>query len=183
MRLAGYYKGNIDGIIGLQSMAAMQQWDFDEQQAKNEYGTFDDRTEGNLSTLLPVAQKHARKWLQNVMVWAKNNGLKVQIIGGTRTYAEQDALYAQGRTKKGAKITNAKGGYSLHNFAVAFDLGVFQGGKYLESDTQYKKLYQACGAPNGFEWGGNWKSIVDTPHYQYAAFGSSASAIRAKFLA
>lgn len=69
-------------------MAAMQQWDFEEQAAKNEYGTFDDRTESNLSTLLPIAQKHARKWLQSVMVWAAKNGLKVQIIGGTRTYAE-----------------------------------------------------------------------------------------------
>lgn len=183
MRLAGYYHGSIDGIIGVQSMAAMQQWDFDEQQAKNEYGTFDERTESNLSTLLPVAQKHARKWLNSVMVWAAKNGLVVKIICGTRTYAEQDALYAQGRTKKGAKITNAKGGYSLHNFCVAFDLGIFQAGKYLESDTQYKKLYQACGAPDKFTWGGNWKSIVDTPHYQYNAFGESASAIRAKFLA
>lgn len=183
LRLAGYYKGNIDGIIGVQSLGAIQQWDFDEQAAKNEYGTFDDRTEGNLSTLLPVAQKHARKWLNSVMAWAAKNGLVVKIIGGTRTYAEQDALYAQGRTTKGQKVTNAKGGYSLHNHAIAFDIGIFQNGKYLESDTQYKKLYQACGAPDCFEWGGNWKSIVDTPHYQYNAFGSSASAIRAKFLA
>ncbi len=29
-----------------------------------------------------------------------------------RTFAEQDALYAQGRSKPGAKVTNAKGGQS-----------------------------------------------------------------------
>lgn len=162
----------------------MQQWDFDEQAAKNEYGTFDSRTEGNLTTLLPIAQRYARKWLRDsVLPWAAKNGLTVKIIGGTRTYAEQDALYAQGRTVKGQKITNARGGYSLHNHAIAFDIGIFQGSKYLESDTQYRALYKACGAPDKFSWGGNWKSIVDTPHYQYNAFGESASAIRAKFLA
>lgn len=36
-----------------------------------------------------------------------------------RTFAEQDALYAQGRTKPGAKVTNAKGGQSYHNYGLA----------------------------------------------------------------
>jgi hypothetical protein len=36
-----------------------------------------------------------------------------------RTIAEQDALYAQGRTKPGKKVTNAKGGQSYHNFGLA----------------------------------------------------------------
>lgn len=161
----------------------MAAWDADAEQAAVDYGTFDSRTESNLATLLPIAQRYARKWLANVMVWAESKGLAVKIIGGTRTYAEQDALYAQGRTKGGARVTNARGGYSLHNFAIAFDVGIFDGSKYLEADTQYKKLYMACGAPYAFEWGGNWQSIVDTPHYQYNAFGSSASVIRAKFLA
>lgn len=42
----------------------------------------------------------------------------------TRTYCsveEQDELYAQGRTKPGKVVTNAKGGESAHNFRLAFD--------------------------------------------------------------
>lgn len=111
-----------------------------------------------------------------VLPWAEKQGVVVKIICGTRTYAEQDALY-----NKRPKVTNARGGYSYHNFGVAIDLGIFSGSKYEEGDRLYRALYNACGAPEGFEWGGNWRSIVDCPHYQYAAYGSSVSSIRAKF--
>jgi peptidoglycan L-alanyl-D-glutamate endopeptidase CwlK len=40
---------------------------------------------------------------------------------GYRTYGEQDALYAKGRTVPGAWATNAKGGQSSHNFGIAID--------------------------------------------------------------
>lgn len=50
---------------------------------------------------------------------------------GLRTYEEQNALYAQGRTAPGNKVTNAKGGFSNHNFGIAFDIGIFEGAKYL----------------------------------------------------
>lgn len=111
-----------------------------------------------------------------VLPWAKAQGVVVKIICGTRTYAEQDALY-----NKRPKVTNARGGYSYHNFGLCIDIGIFSNGKYEEGDKLYKALYNACGAPDQFEWGGNWKSIVDTPHYQYKAYGSSVSTIRSKF--
>lgn len=38
-----------------------------------------------------------------------------------RTFEEQDALYAQGRTKPGPKVTDAKGGQSYHNYGLAVD--------------------------------------------------------------
>lgn len=40
---------------------------------------------------------------------------------GFRTVEEQDELYAQGRTKPGLKVTNARGGQSQHNFGLAID--------------------------------------------------------------
>lgn len=181
LNLAGYNAGKVDGVIGAKTLAAIAAWEAAEQEAIRQYGKYDDRTESNLSTLIPAAQKAARQWLQKVMAWANENGLKVQIICGTRTYAEQDALYAQGRTTRGQKVTNARGGYSLHNFGLAFDLGIFRGGKYLESDSEYRRLHTECGHPQGYTWGGNWKSIVDCPHYQYAAYGDAVSTIRSKF--
>ena len=40
---------------------------------------------------------------------------------GIRTFAEQDAEYAKGRTVKGGIVTNAKGGESPHEYGCAND--------------------------------------------------------------
>lgn len=40
---------------------------------------------------------------------------------GTRTMAEQAALYFQGRTAPGKIVTNARPGMSLHNYGIAVD--------------------------------------------------------------
>ena len=49
-------------------------------------------------------------------------GVEVRIVQGLRTIDEQNALYAQGRTKPGKKVTNAKGGQSYHNYGLAVDI-------------------------------------------------------------
>jgi peptidoglycan L-alanyl-D-glutamate endopeptidase CwlK len=40
---------------------------------------------------------------------------------GYDTYGAQMALWAQGRTKPGPRVTKAKGGQSAHNFGIAID--------------------------------------------------------------
>jgi len=94
-------------------------------------------------------------------------GVTIKIISGLRTYEEQDTLYAQGRTINKDKdiVTNAKGGQSNHNFGIAFDIGVFEGTKYLKDSPKYKTV-GILGVELGLEWGGNWKTIVDQPHFQ-----------------
>jgi peptidoglycan LD-endopeptidase CwlK len=121
----------------------------------------DDRSERNIATLLPEVQPIARALVQK----AASNGIAIKIISGHRTYAEQDALYAQGRTTPGEKVTNARGGYSNHNFGIAFDIGVFSGTTYLPESPKYKAV-GVLGMDLGLEWGGNWTSIVDQPHFQ-----------------
>ncbi len=66
--------------------------------------------------------------------------ITINIISGLRSYEEQDALYAQGRTAPGNKVTNARGGYSNHNFGIAFDIGVFSGNRYLPDSPKYKAV-------------------------------------------
>lgn len=44
---------------------------------------------------------------------------EVRIVQALRTIEEQNELYAQGRTKAGKKVTNAKGGQSYHNYGLA----------------------------------------------------------------
>lgn len=121
----------------------------------------DPRSEGHIATLLPEVQPLARALVQK----AAQHDIRIRVISGTRSYAEQDALYAQGRTAPGSKVTNARGGHSNHNFGIAFDIGVFEGNKYLGESVKYKAV-GALGMELGLEWGGNWKTIVDEPHFQ-----------------
>lgn len=182
LKLAGYYVGHIDGIRGVLQEAAENKWLHEEYMAKEEFGTFDDRSEQNIATLLPAAQRVARCWLKQAKEEASKLGYEVRIIGGTRTYAEQDALYAQGRSKKGAKVTNARGGYSWHNFGLAFDFGLFsEDGKTYFGESEYYKILGklALSIPNT-TWGGTWKNPVDEPHIQLDMF-SSVSKAREKF--
>ena len=119
------------------------------------------RSERAIATLLA----HVRPYARALYFKARDNGITINIISGTRTYAEQDALYAQGRTTAGAIVTNARGGYSNHNFGIAFDIGVFNGNRYMPESPVYKAV-GALGMELGLDWGGNWKSIVDQPHFE-----------------
>jgi peptidoglycan LD-endopeptidase CwlK len=77
------------------------------EQIKHTLGTFDDRTEANIKSLIPAAQRKAREFMKVASTFS----LTCRIISGTRTYAEQDELYKIGRTiqKNHPKVTNAKG--------------------------------------------------------------------------
>lgn len=126
--------------------------------------TFDKRTEGNIATLLPKAQEKARSFMSAILPVLGEKGCTAKIISGTRSYDEQDALYAKGRTSSGPKVTNARGGYSWHNWGCAFDIGIFRGEKYLEESPIYREI-APIGEGVGLEWGGRWK-FQDEPHYQ-----------------
>ena len=121
----------------------------------------DERSERVIATLLPEVRPIARTLVQK----AAANGIEIKVISGHRSYAEQDALYAKGRTAPGPKVTNARGGFSNHNFGIAFDIGVFSGSRYLGVSPKYKAV-GVLGQDLGLEWGGNWTSFVDEPHFQ-----------------
>lgn len=183
LNFAGYDCGKIDGIRGFRTNKAIERWLLDADTHKKKYGSLDERSEKNLATLIPFLQRDIRRWFkEKVEPWMQKNNVVVKIICGTRTYAEQDALYAKGRTAPGPKVTNAKGGYSLHNFSVAFDVGIFSAsGKYFEDDAWYKKLVVECGCPDEHLNGGDWKSLKDYPHYQWDKYGSTSKKIREIF--
>jgi len=121
----------------------------------------DDRSEKVIATLLPEVQPHARA----LVTKAAQHGITIKVISGLRTYEEQNDLYAQGRTEPGRIVTKARGGFSNHNFGIEFDIGVFEGTKYLDESPKYKAV-GVLGMDLGLEWGGNWKTIVDQPHFQ-----------------
>lgn len=126
---------------------------------------FDERTEKNLATLHPRAMAQARTFMAAALPTMQDRGVVVKIISGTRSYQEQDALYAKGRVTAGPRVTNAQGGYSNHNFGIAWDIGLFREGKYLERSPLYRECGE-IGKSLGLEWGGDWKSFPDEPHFQ-----------------
>lgn len=97
-----------------------------------------------------------------------------------RTFAEQDVLYAQGRTKPGKIVTNAKGGQSYHNYGLALDIvllidndgdGKFETASWDEKgdyDSDRKSDWMEIVAifkRYGWEAGIDWH-FRDAPHFQ-----------------
>lgn len=121
---------------------------------------FDDRSERVLNSLEPELREKTRR----ILAKAQKEGYDVRAISGERTCEEQNRLYAQGRTTSGNIVTNAKCGFSLHNYRKAVDLGFFKDGKYWQ-DAPYH-LIGEWGKAEGLEWGGDWKTLNDPPHLQ-----------------
>ncbi len=127
----------------------------------------------------PRLQKLADELIQK----CADQGLKIKIGETFRTVAEQDALYAQGRTKPGNKVTNARGASysSFHQWGTAFDIYRADGkGAYYDADGFFSHV-GAIGVSLGLEWGGSWTSIKDKPHFQLPDWGSSTKKIKALY--
>jgi hypothetical protein len=95
-----------------------------------------------------------------------------RVAQGLRTYAEQDALYAQGRTAPGVVVTRARAGFSNHNFGCAVDCYPFVQGQdgaldWDQNSAQFRVMVEAL-QDQGLVWGGTWVSMPDAPHFQLA---------------
>ncbi|WP_052098312.1 M15 family metallopeptidase [Paenibacillus stellifer] len=141
------------------------------------------KSAAHLSGLQPVIKDAATALIE----FAYAHGVPIMITQGLRTIAEQDSLYAQGRTKPGQIVTNAKGGYSYHNFGVAIDFALLLPDGSVSWDT--KRDGDGDGVADwsevvadakrlGWEWGGDWTSFKDLPHFQMD-FGLSTADYRA----
>ncbi|SHG27338.1 M15 family metallopeptidase [Flavobacterium johnsoniae] len=104
---------------------------------------------------------------------------KVRITQGLRTFAEQDMLYAAGRTKPGNVVTNAKGGQSIHNYGFAVDICLIIDGKTASWDVKAdwdgdkKADFMECVEifkKHGWNWGGDWKTFKDLPHFDKTGY-------------
>ncbi|MDX7951838.1 M15 family metallopeptidase [Lichenihabitans sp. Uapishka_5] len=168
--IAGHYKGPMDGKWSHAVDEAEQSLNDEYEKIKVRLGSFDPRSETNIATLLPKAQQKCREFM-NV---AAKLPFQHKILSGTRTYGEQNELYAKGRTTKGPIVTHAKGGRSNHNFGIAWDVGIFDHAVYNTGDTHEQSLvYTQLAASiknsvEGLEWGGDWHSFKDQPHFQLA---------------
>lgn len=87
-----------------------------------------------------------------------------------RSNEEQDELYAQGRTRPGNIVTNAKAGQSAHNTnpAQAFDIAFKNSDGTLNWDTKLFMLFAEIihTIDSKIICGANWHSIKDYPHFE-----------------
>ena len=131
----------------------------------------------DLQTKIALLQKECKK-----------QGITIGIGECLRIKAEQDALYAQGRTKPGKIVTKAKGStYSyMHQWGVAFDFylkmdvdkdGSTSDDAFNNSTGLFNKVGK-IGQSIGLEWGGSWKSIKDLPHFQLPNWGSTPTKLK-----
>ena len=92
-------------------------------------------------------------------------GIPVRVIMTLRTPAEQDRLYALGRTAPGRIVTNARGHQSYHCWAVAADiapLSVLSDRNWAPEANEWKvmaHLAEQCGLEHTVK--------NDLPHWDY----------------
>ena len=150
--------------------------------ANTNLAILDERSAKNVATLHNKVQEIFRNWIAECQILAKAHGYEYKAISGNRTWEEQAKIYAQGRTAPGKIVTNAKPGFSNHNYGIAVDMGVFKEGKYLdgskpsEAEAFHRKAAQIAEKYN-IEWGGSWKSFKDYPHFEYRT-GKTLSQLR-----
>lgn len=109
-----------------------------------------------------------------------------------RTFAEQDKLFAQGRTAPGKIVTRARGGQSYHNYGLAIDIALLvdrdRNGTFETASWDTKSDFDQDGRADwievvdifkryGYEWGGDWR-FRDAPHFQ-KTFGKSIAELSA----
>lgn len=136
--------------------------------------TWDKTTDARIMKLDARLQKPTREFINTV---EEELGIQLRVIQGLRTFEEQNELYNQGRTTPGSKVTNAKGGQSFHNYGLAVDVVIMKNGQAVW--TKVPNEVVDIGTSLGFEWGGNWKSFKDYPHFQMT-FGNTIKQLQAK---
>ena len=118
----------------------------------------------SLDDLLPAVKVRVEKFINS----AKDAGIDLLITSTYRDNESQNALYAQGRTKQGRIVTNAKGGQSFHNYRCAVDVVPLLNGKPVwDAENDIWQKVGDFGIAAGLEWAGNWTKFREMPHFQY----------------
>ena len=117
----------------------------------------------SIDELHPIVAAKCREFLGACAA----EGLDVIITSTYRDRDSQAALYAQGRTTPGRRVTNAKPGQSWHNWRCAFDFVPVVSGKAAWTDLEAFKRCGEIAESCGLEWAGRWKSFTELAHCQF----------------
>ena len=129
-----------------------------------------------IKLLHPAVREEANRIYADICA-AMPAGVVCRFTHTLRTNAEQDALYALGRTKPGKIVTNARGGESYHNYGLAADFCLIVDGKVSWAVDKNWMAVIAIFESYGWESGHRWK-FKDSPHVQ-KTFGKTIAQLAA----
>lgn len=136
-----------------------------------------------IETAHPLLRKELLAIYKECAKIITNPNVKLRFTSVLRTDAEQNELYAQGRTKSGAKVTWVRGGGSYHNYGMAVDIALLidtdNNGSFETASWDVNKDWDKDGTPDwkeivkvfesyGWQWGVFNRSgrRIDLPHFQ-----------------
>lgn len=126
---------------------------------------FDEITINRIKLLHPNIREQVKKYYLEINKQLPV-GVRLRFTHTYRSFEEQDKLFNQR-----PKVTNAKGGQSLHNYGLAFDIVILKQDKKgnwqasWDVDEYWLKV-AAYFKRKGFTWGGDWKNFKDYPHFE-----------------
>lgn len=103
--------------------------------------------------------------VETLLDMCKEQGLNVLITQTVRDNEYQAYLYAQGRTRPGAIVTNSKT-TTFHGKGLAIDFCENRKGHEYD-DVNFFKNVATIAKHIGFSWGGDWTNFIDRPHLQW----------------
>ena len=127
---------------------------------------FDEITLNRIKLLHPHIREDVKNWYLEINRKLPK-GVRLRFTHTYRSIEEQNKLYNQK-----PKVTNAKGGQSIHNYGLAFDIvilldkdnnGTFETASFKVDKywLQVAELFKS----KGFTWGGDWR-FKDYPHFE-----------------
>lgn len=123
--------------------------------------------EQHLNQLNPEFAKHLRRNWNAAQMVADADDVDIKIVCSLRTQAEQEKLYAKGRTEPGPRVTWTRN--SKHKEGLAVDFGLFRKGIYMDSLNNalcykvYQKMSKVLQHPQ-LTWLGH---VGDPCHFQW----------------
>ncbi len=129
------------------------------------------------SHLLADLHPRVRTMAETLLKRAEAASVPLTVTFTLRSMATQTALYDRGRTCPGCIVTNARAGYSFHNFGLAVDvtptelLALPRWGDTPAHQARTDALWHQVGAIGkaaGFRWGGEFARLVDRPHFEWS---------------
>lgn len=129
----------------------------------------DNISEARLAEVHPKLAEKIRSMAEMLSL----ENITIRAVQGLRSWAQQAALYAQGRDSDGyivdlkKVVTHAKPGTSWHNFGLAVDVAPFDSGvpDWNSSHPAWKRIVQV-GESVGLVSGSTWRTFPDWPHFQ-----------------
>ena len=132
---------------------------------------FDEITINRIKLLHPNYREQIKLWYLEINKKLPK-GVRLRFTHTYRSIEEQNKLYNQR-----PKVTNAKGGQSIHNFGLGFDIcilldkdgnGTFETASF-KVDKYWMQVVEFFKS-KGFVWGGDFKSLYDAPHFEVKGF-------------